>query len=239
MRADNRLRLSVMLRYAACFVSLLLVSGCARFPSGGTGTFTKRIKFVIRLAAPVDPDYIYVFALRDANDPTGTAGPQPVIAPPWGNGFVAGSATHFVRYDGFLPNGGYGVFKFVDATLLNYFQTGIPVSFVTPGPNDFRLEFEVDATQLRPDPAQALKLNYLQVNLLTMDIAPTDPNYPGPKFWDALGDSRLPGSINDFITIDLTTSRIYRNSELQIEPEGDVSDPALDIVDWTIEIRTQ
>jgi hypothetical protein len=228
-----------MFRFAAALLALFLIAGCARSPAGGGGTFTKRIKVIIRLAAPVDPDYIYIVAFNDANDPTGVAGPQPVVAPPWGNGFVAGAATHFVRYDGFLPNGGYGVFRFADPNLLTYFQTGIPVSFVTPGPNDFRLEFEIDATQLRPDPQQALQLNYLQVNILTMDIAPTDPNYPGPKFWDALGDSRLPGSLNDYITIDLTTSRIYRNSELQIEPEGDVNDPALDIVDWTIEVRTQ
>jgi hypothetical protein len=77
------------------------------------------------------------------------------------------------------------------------------------------------------------------VNLLTMDVAPTDPNYPGPKFWDALGNSREPGSLNDYITLDLTSSRTYRNAELQNEPEGDVDDPALDIVDWTIEIRTR
>ena len=228
-----------MLRFIVSLAALTLIVGCARSPEGGGGVFTKRIRVVIRLAAPVDPDYIYIVAFNDANDPTGVAGPQPVIAPPWGNGFVAGAATHFVRYDGFLPNGGYGVFKFADPSLLTYFQTGIPVSFVTPGPNDFRLEFEIDATQLRPDPSQALQLNYLQVNLLTMDIAPTDPNYSGPKFWDALGNSRLPGSLNEFITIDLTTSRIYRNSDLQIEPEGDVDDPALDIVDWTIEVRTQ
>ena len=216
-----------------------LTLGCARFPEGGTGTFTKRIRVSIRLAAPVNPNYIYIFAFNDANDPTGSEGPIPVVAPPWGNGFVSGAATHFVRYDGFLPNGGYGVFKFTDPSLLNYFQTGIPVSFVTPGQNDVRLEFEIDATQLRPDPNEALQLLYLQVNLLTMDVAPTDPQYTGPKFWDALGDSRQPGSLNDFITIDLSTSRVYRNSEMQIEPDGDVDDPSLDIVDWTIEVRTR
>lgn len=228
-----------MLRFLIAFLALCLAAGCARSPEGGGGVFTKRIRVWIRLAAPVNPDYIYIVAFNDANDPTGVAGPQPVIAPPWGNGFVAGAATHFVRYDGFLPNGGYGVFRFTDPSLLTWFQTGIPVAFVTPGPNDNLLEFEIDATQLRPDQAQALQLLYLQVNLLTMDIAPSDPNYPGPKFWDALGDSRLPGSINDYITIDLSTSRFYRNSELQIEPEGDTPDPSLDIVDWFIEIRTR
>jgi len=217
-----------------------LAFGCAKFPEGGGGVFTKRFRFIIRLAAPVNPNYVYIVAINDANDLTGqNGGPIPVVAPPWGNGFVAGKATHFVRYDGFQPNGGYAVFKFADPNLLTYFQTGIPVNFFTPGPEDVRLDFEIDATQLRPNPRDALSIRALQINLLTMDRVPTDPNDPNPKYWDALGDSTEPGSINDYITIDVTGPRIYRNSELQNEPEGDVSDPSLDMVDWSIEIRTR
>lgn len=228
-----------MKRFIALVICVLAL-GCARFPSGGGGIFTKRLLFTIRLAGPVNPNFVYIVAINDADDITGqNGGPIPVIARPWGNGFVAGRATHFVRYDGFLPNGGYAVYKFTDLqNLLTYFQTGIPVNFVTPAPGDDTLFFEIDATQLRPDPNQALMIRALQVNLLTMDRVPTDPNDPNPKFWDALGDSRLPGSINDFITIDTTTDRIYRNSDLNIEPSGDTTDPGLDIVDWTIEIRT-
>jgi hypothetical protein len=229
-----------MFRTAVFGLLLAFVFGCAKFPEGGGGVFTKRFRFVIRLAAPVNPNYVYIFAINDADDITGEhGGPLPVIAPPWGNGFVAGKATHFIRYDGFQPNGGYAVFKFVDQTLLTYFQTGIPISFTTPGPDDNFLEFEIDATQLRPNPNDALQIRALQINLLTMDRVITDPNDHGPKHWDALGDSRDPGSSEDYITIDTTGPRIYRNSDMQNEPEGDVDDPSLDIVDWTIEVRTQ
>lgn len=229
------------MRAAAFALALFLAFGCARFPTGGGGGFTKRFRFTIRLAAPVNPQYVYIVAINDADDLTGqNGGPIPVIQRPWGNGFVAGRATHFVRYDGFLPNGGYGVFRFTDlVNLLTYFQTGVPVNFLTPGPGDDTLFFEIDATQLRPDPMQAVLIRALQVNILTMDRVPTDPNDPNPKTWDALGDSRDPQSINDYITIDTTTNRIYRNADLQIEPPQDTPDPSLDIVDWTIEIRVQ
>jgi hypothetical protein len=228
-----------MTRLLAVMCAALLFCGCARFPGGG-GVFTKRVRFILRLAGPVNPNYVYIFAINDADDLTGAnGGPIPVVAPPWGNGIVSGRCTHFIRYDGFLPNGGYAIYKFTDTTLLTYFQTGIPVAFVTPAPGEDRLDVEIDLTQIEPDPVQALAIQALQINLLTMNRVITNPNDPGPKFWDALGDSTQPGSINDFITIDVTTDRIYRNSDLNLEPSGDVADPSLDIVDWTIEIRSQ
>jgi hypothetical protein len=222
------------------FLAAIAVVGCARFPTGGGGTFTKRLHFRVRLAGPVNPNYVFIAAINDADDLTGAnGGPIPVVQRPWGNGFVAGKCTHFIRYDGTLPNGGYGVFKFTDLiNLLTWFQTGIPVNFITPNPGSDIIEFEIDLTQIRPLPSDALLIQALQINLLTMDRVPTNPDDPNPRYWDAFGDG-TPGSINDFITIDVTTAHIYRNSDLNIEPGGDVADPSLDIVDWSIEIRTQ
>lgn len=230
-----------LIRSFAGICILLLLLGCAKFPTHGGGTRTKRLKFIVKLAGPVNPNYVYVVAINDANDLTGqNGGPIPVVAPPWGNGFVAGKATHFVRYDGFQGGGGYAIYRFTDLEfLLSWILTGIPVFFITPGQDSDELIFDLDLTQIRPNPEQALLIRALQINILTMDRVPIDPNDTRPKFWDALGDSRDPTSINDFITIDLSIDRFYRNSDTNLEPRGDVNDPSLDIVDWSIEIRTQ
>ncbi|MBV6504058.1 MAG: hypothetical protein AKCLJLPJ_02153 [Fimbriimonadales bacterium] len=219
-------------------LSVLLIAQCARFPAVPPA-LNKRIRITFFLDGPVNPNYVYIVALNDANDASGAnGGPLPVVAPPWGNGFVAGRATHFVRYDGFQPNGGYSVNRFTDLqNLLSWVFVGVPVNFTTPTGNSNKIEFELDFSQLRPPPDDPNAIFALQVNLLTMDRVPTNPGDTNPKFWDALGDSTDPGSINDFITIDTTQSRIYRNSDSQLEPQGDAPDPGLDIIDWQIEVR--
>lgn len=222
---------------AACF--LLLTVGCAKFPDTGSQQGTRRLVFTITLASEVNPDFVYIVAIRDADDLTGQEGPIPVIAPPWGNGFVAGKATHFVRFDGQQPSGGYALYRFTDLeNLSSWILIGLPISFETPGPGDRTLRFEIDLTQLRPNPGDAMNIQALQVNLLTMDRVPTDPNDRDPKVWDALGNSRDINEISSYLTIQMTPDRIFRNSDTNIEPEGDVNDPRLDIVDWSIEVRT-
>jgi hypothetical protein len=225
-----------------CLLGVLVsFSGCAKFPPGGGAGPSRRLHFVIELAAPVNPNYVYIVAINDANDPTGAlGGPIPVISRPWGNGFVAGKATHFVRYDGFQPSGGYALYRFTDLqNLLTWVLVGVPVNFVTPGPDDRFLDFEIDLSQIRRPPQDPMDIQFLQINILTMDRVPTNPNDPGEKIWDAFGDSRNPGSINDYITIDIRTDRVIRNSDFpNLEPQGDVREPSLDIIDWRIEVRT-
>lgn len=219
--------------------SVGLIPGCAKFPPGPPGGGGKRLHFRIWLDGPVNPNYVYIVAIRDGDDLTGSGGgPIPVVRPPWGNGFCAGKATHFVRYDGFQING-YALFQFTDLqNLLTYVQIGVPVNYVIPGPTDALLDFEIDLAQLRPPPLNPNDIQALQVNLMTMDRVPTDPHDPNPKFWDALGDSRDPSSIDDYITINVTVDRTYRNSDTNIEIRGDAPSPDLDIVDWTIQIRS-
>lgn len=229
-----------MLRLFAAIAAVALASGCAKLPDGGGGGNTRRLHFIITLDGPVNPNYVYIVAIRDANDDTGGGGgPIPVIQKPWGNGFVAGKATHFVRYDGFQGNGGYMLNRFTDlVNLLTWIPLGVPFDFVTPNPGDNRIEFTITLGQLRPPPGDPDGITGLQVNLLTMDVVPNDPDYSGPKFWDAFGDSTDFNTINDYLTINAQQDRIYRNSTLQNEPRGDVADPSLDIVDWEIQVSS-
>lgn len=228
-----------MKRIAAVAILSALVFGCAKFPPFPPPGQGKRLEFFIRLNGPVNPNYVYIVAIRDGDDLTGAGGgPRPIIRPPWGNGFCAPKATHFVRYDGFQGGGGYTLNKFIDLqNLLTWVQIGYPVTFTIPGPNDDFLEFSINLSQIRDiNPEDILAL---QINILTMNRVITNPNDPGPKIWDALGDSLDPNSIDDYITIETTVDRTYRNSDTNIEPQGDCIDPALDIVDWTIRIRSQ
>ena len=97
------------------------------------------------------------------------------------------------------------------------------------------MKFELDLTQLSGgDAAKAAKIQSLQVNFLTMDKIPVVNS--DRKIWDALGNSRDPGN-DRFVSIPLDVSGYYDNDYYgRIEPVGDVEDPDLDIVDFSIEV---
>jgi hypothetical protein len=162
-------------------------------------------------------------------------GPIPVIAPPWGNGFVAGNCTHFVWWNPQqFPR--YAIYKFQDALLNTYSQVGIPTNYREVAPGDKEIYFEMNLSQIEPDPVAAAALESLQVNFLTMDRIPQAGN---TKFWDSIGDSRIPSQINDYLIIPLRSSALYQNSDNNVEPRGDQVIPDLDIVDWSVEVRIQ
>lgn len=224
----------------------LTLSSCAKFPAGGGGQNT-HLRFHMEVAGHIKNgptelvNYIYMVAINPSTDPSPiTQGPVPVIAFPWGNGFVAGNATHFIRYD-FAQASPYSIWRFATPDLLAYGNTGSPVIVVPVAENGNTIEFEVDMSQILPngvtDPST---LQSIQVNFLTMDRAPRD-NDPGPKIWDALGDARNPSTISFWVNIPLNVSRRYQNSDLsgfEQEPSGDVSpnDPDLDIVNWWVDV---
>ncbi len=223
------------MKWLAPLVALALV-GCAKLPDSGVGTGGTRISFTITLAREVNPNYVYVVALRPSTDPNPPEqGPIPVIAPPWGNGFVAGTVTHFVSWAN-IQSPRYLLYRFRDAALIDYFALGAPVNFVDVLPGGKELRFEIDLTQIAPDAATAATYESLQFNILTNDRIPQGNS--GSKNWDALGDGRLPSEINTPITIPLRNSGTYDNARFfDLEPNGDVADPDLDIVDWKVEVR--
>ncbi len=224
----------------------LLLAGCAKFPGSGSTVAGTRLIFTMTVDGKFRSGeeegsnglpYVYMVALRISTDPNPPdQGPIPVISPPWGNGFVAGNATHFVWWNP-QQSPRYSVYKFRDTSLNEYFQVGAPVNYVDVPRGGKRIQFELDLAQLAGSSELAAQLQSIQVNFLTMDRIPQSGTQ---KFWDALGDSRTVTQLNSAITIPLRTSQLYTNERAgDLEPRGDQPDPDLDIVDWSVEVRLQ
>jgi hypothetical protein len=219
----------------------LLVAGCAKFPASGINASSKQLVISMTVAGQINPNYVYIVALYPSTsiNPTGQ-GPIPVIAPPWGNGFVAGNCTYFVRWDP-LQSPAYQIFQFNDpVTLNNYFQIGVPQSYVDVTSGGKKLTFTINLSQIAPSVDAANAYQSLQVNFLTMDRIPQGSS-GGSKNWDALGDGRTVSGVNTWLTIPLTTTGTYDNNRYSgIEPTGDVvadGDPDLDISDFSVQVQ--
>ena len=102
----------VLVRLARYAAIALVIGGCAKYPSSSTGATSKRVSFTMTISGALNPNYVYIVALNPSTqlNPT-TTGPIPVVAAPWGNGFVAGGCTYFVEW---IPaqSPDYGIFKF-------------------------------------------------------------------------------------------------------------------------------
>ena len=174
---------------AGICIFLLALTACARFPDAPVAGGVRRIAVEVQVAGRIRPDYHYFVLFNLSNDPTGQAGPVPVVAPPWGNGFAAGAFTHFMRYDNLQPAGGYALYRVQPNTNLSVFQyLGIPRFSEPITAESNRLRFEIDLTQFIPNPVDAAQLQFIQLNIVATDRVPLDPNDPTRKVVDALGD---------------------------------------------------
>ena len=231
-----------MTRLIALLALGALCLGCAKFPKTISSDFTKRLVFTMTVDSQLRTGleqggsglpYVYIVALRLSTDANPIDdGPVPVVVPS-GNGFVAGNATHYVLWNP-LASPSYQIWQFQDATLDEFFQTGVPISSLPINQGDRTLQFEIDLSQLVPA-ADVDTYKSVQVNFLTMNNTATSG---GGRLWDALGDGRVSTEINRFFTFQLNSANTYSNAtDGNIEPLGDVADPDLDIVDWSIEVR--
>lgn len=223
---------------------LFLLPGCAKYPATGTGATTTRLVFKLTVKGQLHTGqgvggnglpYVYVVALNLSKDdvPT-TTGPVPIVVPS-GNGIVSGDATHFILWNP-LASPQYQIYKFNDTLLTNYFQTGVPVNYVTTSDGDRTMQFEIDLSQLVPA-SEVSQYKSVQVNFLTMNNTNTSG---GGRIWDALGDARISSQINFPFTVRLNTANTYTNTNQgSIEPEDDCPDPDLDLSDWSVEVRLQ
>jgi hypothetical protein len=108
----------------------VLAASCARTPAGIAGSNAVRLQFNFTLNGPVNPNYIYVVAIRVFDPPYGTGtsvsdptqGPAPVVDVGSVNGVVGGLPSHYVIYTEQTPNL-YQVYRF-------------PTQQEAPNPND-------------------------------------------------------------------------------------------------------
>jgi hypothetical protein len=227
---------------------LALAAGCARFPQNPGQTGTHRLIFEMEMDANVRTGaeagssglpYVYLVALRLSTDaaPT-TDGPVPVVIP-GGNGFVAGNATHYVLWNP-LAASEYQVFRFLDASLDSWVQVGTPLASSSALGGSRRLAFEIDLSQIPIQDSTgadipADQIQSVQVNFLTMNNTNISG---GGRIWDGLGNGQIPSEVNRWLTINPQVSRLYTNTtEGSLEPSGDAADPALDLVNWRLEVQ--
>ncbi len=245
---------------AAGLCSLAWMCGsCAKFPSNrGAGNFTA-ITFTFSVAGQINTNaqYIYDVALTaspQANPLTQFA-PLPVLNSSNPNGRVAGSPTHFIEFNSALPNSAnpFTLNRFALASEVpnpsdptNPINLGVwsPTnrgqifSFSTPqtGGDPNTLSFTVYTNMLADTDAAARQLQSLQVNILSMTRIANQGS--GSRVIDSLGDSRSVNGLNQFLVVDLRSSRVYNNLA-GFEPTGDTfggTDPDVDIVNYTITV---
>jgi hypothetical protein len=246
----------------ALAATLCLSLSCARVPKSGviaTGALL-RVTFKVRGAIDASSNPSYYFILLNPVDAIGDPGPSPVVTRPWGNGFAAASQagaqgfTGFIRYDRFQGLGGYNFYKVAansDGTLFNP-VTGIftlperPDSVIVPQPGESELSFQLDLARLPKPPGVTGR--FLQVNIVATNNLPQG-NDDAEKLWDALGDGTDPSALNAWITIPADQNVTRTNAETLpiLEPTRNdvrdhqngpiIDDPAIDIVDWSIELR--
>lgn len=229
-------------------LALLSVCGCAKFPAGGTNTFTKRIVLTMRLSGTaewgqnVGKQYVYLIPLRVSTDVNPADGPKPVVSGAQGsaNGMVTGACTDYILFEPASPNP-FQIWHFQDASLTAATLVGYAITRNDPrdGTNPSLFECEIDMSQIVAA-SDIPNIQSVQCNFMAMDRRAINGQ---SHSWDSLGNSRLATEFNTFLRFDLKTSRRITNTQTQLEPAGlDVngsSDPGLDVSDWSVEVLLQ
>ncbi len=236
------------------FLPLILLASCAKIPPGSTNEPPKLLRVTFSLRGEVQTSetgqpYYYFVTINRTDNPA-DAGPVPVVDRPWGNGFAAANSANGQGFVGFVAvnyrGPGYQVFSCESGGVLNNPVTGIFTPLGLPNQStpivrgSQSISFQVDLNTL-PNKTQ----RYVQLNMIATNNTPQGAD-DAPKLWDALGDGRSTGNLNQFITIDTLQNQLRTNSEDRREPSqndardhlaGLIDEPNLDIVDWTIEYR--
>ncbi|MBC8143044.1 MAG: hypothetical protein H7Y38_16590 [Armatimonadetes bacterium] len=257
------MRTAFLARTAFATLLTCFAASCAKVPTNTDDTPSRLVEVTVTLRGAVNPQYYYFVLIHRTDDFT-EAGPAPVVAPPWNNGFAASSQQDTqgfvaaVVYNQFGGLSGYEVYRVptdtnnmptarpyeIGAGLTGFTSLGQPFQSTVPQTGEQTLRFRIDLARLPNPDARYMKINLLATNNLPAGV---DPN--SPKLWDALGDGSGTGdvgSLNAFLTLDVTQNQRIDNSN-RTEPASDVRDhlgplidePSLDITDYSIQILSQ
>lgn len=247
----------------ALTLAAFALAGCAKFPDNRAQNNFTRLVFRFTMAAPINPNYFYVIAIRPiktTSTQTDNNGPIPVVLTGSKNGFVEGWPTRFVRYDESVAEL-YSVYQFPprvptqeDDNPRNL-AAQVPVgpvyanTGVDPRPADVgsaygrTLGFDIDTRYLADTDEEARTIVAIQFNILTMNK--TALNSVGDRIMDALGDTRSPGTVsfNSYQQRSILTSAHYfdqgSTDDEQANDTYNGTLPSIDIVDWDLEVRPQ
>ncbi len=178
----------------------------------------------------------------------------------------SGGFTDFVlfsinQYPGGQPASNYALYHVLDggdANNRSLFQAnGVPVVYSSPTSTDGKtIYFEIDMAQLYPSSSQsaavsqALAARWMQVNVVATNNTPVDGQTTIYKEYDSLGDDsdgrgsyqlvdlRQPAYVNGDLTLAATTTETTSNDTFVAPPNTLPQDPALNLVDWSIQITS-
>jgi len=135
-------------------LTALAFSGCARTPEGSVIIPVRAFTVTLTTAAAVNDDFYY-YTVIDTEG--GGAGPLPVfpgVIP--GQGWVTGSATHFVEYH----RGQFTLCKFLDLDQFQYVRIGTPINASASGQT---ITFTIDLNDLEAN-GESIDLNFITMD---------------------------------------------------------------------------
>lgn len=144
---------AVRILCAAAFTALAF-SGCARIPEGSVIVPVRAFTVTLTMATAVNDDFYY-YTVIDTDG--GGAGPLPVfpgVIP--GQGWVTGSATHFIEYH----RGQFTLYKFLDLGQFQYVRIGTPINASASGQT---ITFTVDLNDLEAT-GESIDLNFITMD---------------------------------------------------------------------------
>ena len=208
-----------------CLVLSLMVVGCARMPStpGGTGAPTRQLIVHFTLAAPVDPALYYFVAIDTNGNPND--GPVPIVANP--SAPIPATGVPLILSDSTLPPPFY--LQYHQGAFFEYKELRFigPPYYGAVSQDGRTVGVIMDLSQITTTATQ------IELNIITADrLLPPESQFIELNY-DGLGRNG-----NAYVIIPVDVSGVYDNAgAIAPEGEGDTSLPALDITDWSVEVR--
>lgn len=218
-------------RLLACATILgfsAMLAGCAKFPAGSTPTTVREMSFTIEFRGPINDNDWYFVPIDNTG---GGLGPVPVFPGiVVGQGWVTGSATHYVQYH----QRQYTVFRITSLEPFLSEPIGAPVRSTVPATGGKTLQFTIDLNAI------SATGDSVDFNIIT-----TDRPFDNIRLLDGLGRTGT-----EFVNVDILTNRTITNSEgispetsgdvldqnRNIQPSNSQTDP-LDITDWSVTLN--
>lgn len=216
------------------------LAGCAKNPSSGVVS-GKQLVITLKVAGrispidPADPGIKRYYFVAIDNDNDQNTGPWAVVGPPYGgNGWVTSSdpvnsiglTSYFVISPEDQSGSVYGILP--GSYFLGTTAPRPPIRYEIID-SSTAMRITIDLGQVETAAIPAANINQLNFNFITTNQLAVNPSYTYPyREWDSLG---IGGQ--DYISIDTNQSTTWSGDDEQ----GDVSDPDMDIIHWSVEIQ--